>query len=195
MNLGLQTFPGSSADPPRRMRPSRVITLGAMAELTIPADLKPRDGRFGCGPSKVRPEQLQALCRRGRPVRHLAPPAAGQEPGGPGPRRAASAVFAARRLRGDPWQRRLDGILGCGGVRADRQALAAPDLRRVQLASSPPCVAKNPFVGDPIIVRAEPGSAPKPQADPSVDLIGWAHNETSTGVAVPVVRPAGSGDA
>ena len=44
----------------------------------------------------------------------------------------------------------------------------------------------------PIVIKAEPGSAPKPQSDPSVDLIGWAHNETSTGVAVPVQRPEGS---
>ncbi|MDT5018989.1 MAG: phosphoserine aminotransferase, partial [Mycobacterium sp.] len=57
------------------------------------------------------------------------------------------------------------------------------------------CVAKNPFVGDPVIVKADAGSAPKPQSDPSVDLIAWAHNETSTGVAVPVQRPDGSGDA
>ncbi|HNM83806.1 MAG TPA: phosphoserine transaminase, partial [Mycobacterium sp.] len=53
-------------------------------------------------------------------------------------------------------------------------------------------VAKNPFVGDPIVVKADPGSAPEPQSDPSVDVIAWAHNETSTGVAVPVRRPAGS---
>ena len=56
-------------------------------------------------------------------------------------------------------------------------------------------MAKNPFVGDPVVVKADPGSAPKPQSDPSVDVIAWAHNETSTGVAVPVQRPDGSGDA
>ena len=27
-------------------------------QITIPADLLPRDGRFGAGPSKVRPEQV-----------------------------------------------------------------------------------------------------------------------------------------
>src|SRR5690606_39285231 len=42
---------------------------------------------------------------------------------------------------------------------------------------------------------AEPGSAPEPVSDPSVDLIGWAHNETSTGVSIPVSRPAGSENA
>jgi phosphoserine aminotransferase len=56
-------------------------------------------------------------------------------------------------------------------------------------------VAKNPFIGDPVIIKADPGSAPQPQSDPSVDAIAWAHNETSTGVAVPVCRPEGSGDA
>ena len=51
--------------PPRRKRTNPVITLVRMPELTIPADLKPSDGRFGCGPSKVRPEQLQALAAAG----------------------------------------------------------------------------------------------------------------------------------
>jgi phosphoserine aminotransferase len=55
-------------------------------------------------------------------------------------------------------------------------------------------VAKNPFVGDPIIIKADAGSAPEPQSDPSVDVIAWAHNETSTGVAVPVRRPADAGE-
>jgi phosphoserine aminotransferase len=52
-------------------------------------------------------------------------------------------------------------------------------------------VAANPFIGDPIVVKADPGSAPEPQSDPSVDVVAWAHNETSTGVAVPIRRPAG----
>src|SRR6202041_3963617 len=56
-------------------------------------------------------------------------------------------------------------------------------------------VTNNPFVGEPIVIKADPGSAPAPQSDPSVDVIAWAHNETSTGVALPVQRPADSGDA
>lgn len=51
-----------------------------------------------------------------------------------------------------------------------------------------------PFLADPVIVKAAPGSAPEPVSDPSVDVIAWAHNETSTGVAVPVNRPAGTTD-
>src|ERR1044072_2609323 len=51
-----------------------------------------------------------------------------------------------------------------------------------------------PFLADPIVLQAEPGDAPEPSALPGVDVIGWAHNETSTGVMVPVHRPDGGAD-
>jgi phosphoserine aminotransferase len=90
-------------------------------------------------------------------------------------------------------------ILGNGGSTAfwDAAAFGLIDKRSLHLtygefsAKFASAVAANPFVGDPIIVKADPGSAPQPQSDPSVDVVAWAHNETSTGVAVPVVRPAG----
>ncbi len=165
-----------------------------MAELTIPADLKPRDGRFGSGPSKVRPEQLAALAAAGdlfgtshrqAPVRNL----------------VGRVRDGIKQLFSVP-----DGyevILGNGGSTAfwDAAAFGLIDERSLHLAYGEfsakfaSAVAKNPFVGDPIVVKADPGSAPEPQADPSVDVIAWAHNETSTGVAVPVQRPADSGDA
>lgn len=165
-----------------------------MAELSIPADLKPRDGRFGSGPSKVRPEQLAALAAAGdlfgtshrqAPVKNLV-------------RRVRDGV---KEFFSVP-----DGyevILGNGGSTAfwDAAAFGLIDKRSLHLtygefsAKFASAVAKNPFVGDPIVVKADPGSAPAPQADPSVDVIAWAHNETSTGVAVPVQRPAGSDDA
>jgi phosphoserine aminotransferase len=159
-----------------------------MAELTIPADLKPRDGRFGCGPSKVRPEQLAALAAAGdvfgtshrqAPVKNL----------------VGRVRDGLRQLFSLP-----DGyevILGNGGTTAfwDAAAFGLIDKRSLHLtygefsSKFASAVAKNPFVGDPVVVKADAGSAPKPQSDPSVDLIGWAHNETSTGVAVPVQRP------
>ncbi|MGE2723624.1 phosphoserine transaminase [Mycolicibacterium pulveris] len=165
-----------------------------MAELTIPDDLKPGDGRFGCGPSKVRPAQLQALADAGElfgtshrqaPVKNL----------------VGRVRDGLRALFSLP-----DGyevILGNGGTTAfwDAAAFGLIDKRSLHLtygefsSKFATAVAKNPFVGDPVVVKADPGSAPEPQADPSVDLIGWAHNETSTGVAVPVQRPQGSGDA
>jgi phosphoserine aminotransferase len=54
------------------------------------------------------------------------------------------------------------------------------------------CTREAPFLSDPIVIAAEPGDAPEPASDPGADVIAWAHNETSTGVMVPVARPAGS---
>jgi phosphoserine aminotransferase len=90
-------------------------------------------------------------------------------------------------------------ILGNGGSTAfwDAAAFGLIDKRSLHLtfgefsAKFASAVAANPFVGDPIIVKADPGSAPQPQSDPSVDVVAWAHNETSTGVAVPIQRPDG----
>jgi phosphoserine aminotransferase len=165
------------------------------AQLTIPADLKPADGRFGCGPSKVRPEQLAALSttaaalfgtsHRQAPVKNLV----GRV------REGLKDLFAVP-----------DGyevILGNGGATAfwDAAAFGLIDKRSLHLtfgefsAKFASAVAANPFVGDPIVIKADPGSAPAPVSDPSVDAIAWAHNETSTGVSVGVQRPAGSGDA
>ncbi|MBS9532323.1 phosphoserine transaminase [Mycobacterium sp. M1] len=167
-----------------------------MAEqLTIPDTLKPGDGRFGCGPSKVRPEQLQTLVTTGAglfgtshrqaPVKDL----------------VGRVRSGLRDLFSVP-----DGyevILGDGGATAfwDAAAFGLVDQRSLHLtygefsAKFASAVKKNPFVGDPIIISADPGSAPQPTSDPSVDVIAWAHNETSTGVAVPINRPDGAGDA
>jgi len=161
-----------------------------MAELTIPADIKPADGRFGCGPSKVRPEQLTALAAAGdlfgtshrqAPVKNL----------------VGRVRDGIKQLFSTP-----DGyevILGNGGSTAfwDAAAFGLIDKRSLHLtygefsSKFASCVAKNPFVGDPIIIKADAGSAPAVQSDPDVDVVAWAHNETSTGVAVPIQRPAG----
>ena len=57
------------------------------------------------------------------------------------------------------------------------------------------CTRAAPFLAEPLLLQAEPGDAPEPVSDPSADVIAWAHNETSTGVMVPVVRPEGAGEA
>ena len=179
------------APAPGRICRAVVTTLVRMADITIPAELKPKDGRFGCGPSKVRPEQLQALAAAGHlfgtshrqaPVKNLV----GQVRDG------------IRQLFSLP-----DGyevILGNGGSTAfwDAAAFGLVDERSLHLtygefsAKFASAVAANPFVGDPIVIKTDPGTAPEPQTDPSVDAIAWAHNETSTGVALPVQRPAGT---
>lgn len=164
-------------------------------QLEIPADIKPRDGRFGCGPSKVRPEQLQALTTTAAPLF------------GTSHRQAPVKNLVGRLRSGLADLFSLpDGyevILGNGGATAfwDAAAFGLIDKRSLHLSFGEfsskfaSAVAKNPFVGDPVVIKADAGSAPEPQSDPSVDVIAWAHNETSTGVAVPIGRPADSGDA
>ncbi|UVO12382.1 phosphoserine transaminase [Mycobacterium sp. SVM_VP21] len=165
-----------------------------MAEqLTIPDNIKPADGRFGCGPSKVRPEQLNALVTTAAPLFGTS-------------HRQAPVKDLVGRVRSG--LRELfsvpDGyevVLGNGGSTAfwDAAAFGLVDKRSLHLtygefsAKFASAVAKNPFVGDPIVIKADAGSAPEPQSDPSVDVIAWAHNETSTGVAVPVRRPKSPG--
>lgn len=163
--------------------------MTATTDLQIPADLLPSDGRFGCGPSKVRPEQLAALADAGallgtshrqKPVKSL----------------VARVRTGLSELFGLP-----DGyqvVLGNGGSTAFWDAAAFGLVRERALhlaygefsAKFADSTRGAPFLADPVVVRSEPGTAPEPQADASCDVLAWAHNETSTGVSVPVVRPA-----
>jgi phosphoserine aminotransferase len=163
--------------------------------LTLPDAIKPSDGRFGSGPSKVRPEQLQVLSTTAAPLF------------GTSHRQAPVKNLVGRVREGLAQLFSLpDGyevVLGNGGATAfwDAAAFGIIDKRSLHLAFGEfsakfaSAVEKNPFIGDPIIDKAEPGSAPTPRSDPSVDVVAWAHNETSTGVSVPVQRPAGSENA
>lgn len=161
-----------------------------MAELVIPADLKPADGRFGCGPSKVRPEQLQALAAAG----HLFGTSHRQAPVKNLVGRVRDGIRSLFALPDG-----YEVILGNGGSTAfwDAAAFGLVDKRSLHLtygefsAKFASAVAANPFVGDPIVIKTDAGTAPQPQSDPSVDVVAWAHNETSTGVALGVQRPAG----
>jgi phosphoserine aminotransferase len=163
----------------------------APTDLTIPADLLPADGRFGCGPSKVRPEQLAAVAaaadvmgtsHRQKPVKSL----------------VGRVRAGLRELFSLP--EGYEVVLGNGGSTAfwDAAAFGLVRDRALHLAygefSSKFAESTRgaPFLADPVVIKADPGSAPEPTADPSCDVLAWAHNETSTGVAVPVVRPADS---
>jgi phosphoserine aminotransferase len=165
------------------------------AQLTIPADLRPADGRFGCGPSKVRPEQLASLATTGAAVL------------GTSHRQQPVQALVGRIRAGLCELFSLPGgyevVLGNGGATAfwDAAALGLVRERSLHLsygefsAKFAAVTTRAPFLADPVVICAAPGDAPQPVADPSCDLIGWAHNETSTGVMVPVSRPAGSPDA
>ncbi|MDT7669313.1 MAG: phosphoserine aminotransferase [Pseudonocardiales bacterium] len=169
-----------------------MTTSTSPTTLEIPADLKPSDGRFGCGPSKVRPAQLEALVRDGaavmgtshrqKPVKSLV----GRV------RAGLSELFSLPEG--------YQVVLGNGGTTAFWDAAAFGLVRDRSLhltygefSAKFATVTKGaPFLADPVVVTAAPGSAPTPVSDPSADVLAWAHNETSTGVAVPVLRPAGT---
>ncbi|MDP9383828.1 MAG: phosphoserine transaminase [Actinomycetota bacterium] len=159
--------------------------------LQIPNALKPTDGRFGAGPSKVRPQQLANLAGPGAAIMgtsHRQKPV----------KAVVGEIRAGlRELFSLPESYEI--ALGNGGTTAFWDAATFGLVRERALhlaygefsAKFARCTAGAPFLADPVVISAEPGDAPEPVADPSADLIGWAHNETSTGVMVPVTRPEG----
>jgi phosphoserine aminotransferase len=160
--------------------------------LQIPAELKPADGRFGSGPSRVRPDQLEHLAATGttlmgtshrqRPVRELVG-------------RVRSGLRELFQVPGD-----YEIALGNGGTTAFWDAATcclvrerAQHLSYGEFSSKfAACTRGAPFLAEPLVIDAPAGDAPEPVADPGADVIAWAHNETSTGVMVPVARPAGA---
>jgi len=170
----------------------------AQTQLVIPENLRPRDGRFGCGPSKVRPEALARLAGEGaavmgtshrqKPVKNIV-----------GEIRAGLAdLFALpdgyEVALGNGGATAFWDVAACSLVRA-----RAAHMTYGEFSQKFATVTKDaPFLRDPLLVTADPGSAPDPAGlgaaalDAGADALAWAHNETSTGVMVPVVRPEGS---
>ncbi len=161
-------------------------------KITIPADLLPTDGRFGCGPSKVRPEAVEALAALGgsylgtshrqEPVRYMVSRL----------RNGLAELFALP-----------DGyeiMLGNGGstVFWDIATFGLVENRSLHAtfgefsSKFATASAAAPFLADPVVVTSEPGTHPDVPADASVDAYALTHNETSTGVAMPIVRPEGA---
>lgn len=160
--------------------------------LQLPAELKPSDGRFGCGPSKVRTEQLARLAADGAAVM------------GTSHRQKPVKSLVGRVREGLSQLFRLpegyEVVLGVGGTTAfwDAATFGLVKDRALHLTYGEfsqkfaKATKDAPFLQDPVVVSAEPGDAPDPVADPSADLIAWAHNETSTGVMLAPTRPSGS---
>jgi phosphoserine aminotransferase len=169
--------------------------------LVIPDELRPADGRFGCGPSKVRPQALTRLAgdgaalmgtsHRQKPVKAL----------------VGEIRAGLRSLFSAP-----DGYevaLGNGGATAfwDAAAFGLVERRAAHLTYGEfsqkfaTVTTGAPFLQDPLKISAEAGDAPDPAgigpaaAEAGADVLAWAHNETSTGVMAPVLRPEGAGEA
>jgi phosphoserine aminotransferase len=168
------------------------VRVRTVPDISLPADLLPRDGRFGSGPSKIRPEAVTALAASGptylgtshrqEPVRRLV-------------RRVRDGVAL---LFGAP-----DGyevVLGNGGSTAFWDAAAFGLVRdRAQhlefgefSAKFAAAVRSAPWLSEPTVIRAPPGTLAYPRAESDVDLYAWPHNETSTGVMAPVRRVDGA---
>ena len=155
----------------------------------IPDGLKPSDGRFGSGPSRIRPEQLAHLAGGGAALM------------GTSHRQAPVKQLVGRVRSGlREFFSLPDGyevVLGNGGTTAFWAAAACGLVRERALhlvygefsSKFAGSTRGAPFLRDPIVISAEPGDAPAPVADPEADVLAWAHNETSTGVMVPVTRP------
>src|SRR6478609_3801604 len=162
--------------------------------LQIPADLLPADGRFGAGPSKVQTSHLDALAATGASLM------------GTSHRQAPVRLLVGRVRDGLAELFSLpDGyevVLGNGGSTAfwdvatfglirSRSAHGTYGEFSAKFAS---CAAAAPFLDEPVIAAAEPGSLVLPTASEGVDVYAWAHNETSTGVMAPIERPGGIDD-
>lgn len=162
------------------------------ASLSIPVDLLPKDGRFGAGPSKVRPEQIQALydvgtsvlgtSHRQAPVKNLVRSV----------REGVSELFRAPEG--------YEVILGVGGSTAfwDAACFGLVERKAQHLSFGEfgskfaAATNKTPFLEPSSILESAPGTRPVPQAEPGVDVYAWPQNETSTGVAAPVHRVEGA---
>jgi phosphoserine aminotransferase len=161
-------------------------------DIKIPENLKPRDGRFGCGPSKIRPEALAALAASGSSILGTSHR---QKP-------VKNVVHRVREGLGSLFSL-PDGyevVLGNGGSTAfwDIATFGLIENKSQHLvfgefSSKFAAAAKEaPFLGDPTVIKSEPGSHPSAVAETGVDVYALTHNETSTGVAMPIKRPAGT---
>ena len=162
-------------------------------DIRIPEAIRPQDGRFGCGPSKVRPEAVEALAAAGagplgtshrqRPVRDLVG-------------RARAGVAELMQLPDG-----YEVMLGNGGatlfwdaatfnlIEARSQHLSFGEFSSKFAAAA----AAAPHIGEAEVIESEPGDHPEPRPNPGVDAYCLTHNETSTGVAMEVRRPAADG--
>ena len=157
---------------------------------TLPSTALPADGRFGCGPSKVRPAQLEAITKgaaimgtshRQAPVKNLVGAV----------RDGLSTLFSLPEG--------YEIVLSLGGATAfwDAATFGVIERKSAHLSFGEfsskfaKAATQAPWLDQPQTVEVEPGQAPNPsELDGSdADVVAWAHNETSTGAMVPVVRP------
>lgn len=163
-----------------------------MTDIKIPDNLKPVDGRFGCGPSKIRPEALAALAASGstilgtshrqKPVKNVVHQV----------REGLSSLFELPEgyevVIGNGGSTAFWDIATFGLIQSRSQHLVFGEFSS-KFASA---AKEAPFLGEPTIIASEPGSHPLAHAEAGIDVYALTHNETSTGVSMPILRPSGS---
>ena len=162
------------------------------AEIIIPSGIKPVDGRFGCGPSKIRPEALAALSASGNSILGTSHR---QKPVKNVVKRVREGLTSLFNL-----PEGYEVVLGNGGSTAfwDIATFGLIEDRSQHLvfgefSSKFASAAKEaPFLGEPTVIKTEPGSHPVSVAEAGIDVYALTHNETSTGVAMPIIRPTGT---
>ena len=162
--------------------------------ISIPDDLKPADGRFGAGPSKIQTSHLDALAASGSTLMgtsHRQAPVRGLV------RRVQEGLATFFDL-----PEGYEVVLGNGGatafwdvatyglIREKSQHLSFGEFSQKFAAAAKAA----PWLADPSVITADPGSRPESVAEAGVDVYAWAHNETSTAVMAPVRRVAGADD-
>jgi phosphoserine aminotransferase len=168
------------------------VTGAVPTDIRVPTALLPRDGRFGSGPSKIRPEAVAALAGRGRALL------------GTSHRQAPVRSLVGRLRRGVAELLSLpDGyqvVLGNGGSTAfwdiatfglirDRSQHVTFGEFSSKFAQA---ATEAPHLADPSVIDVAPGSVGAPAAAPGIDLYALTHNETSTGAVMDLRRPEGA---
>jgi phosphoserine aminotransferase len=170
----------------------RVDKLAAVTEIVIPSELRPRDGRFGSGPSKVRPEAVTALAESGRTYLGTS-------------HRQAPVRSLVRRVREGLAElfslpEGYQVVLGNGGTTAFWEVAAfglvseqSAHLTFGEFSAKFAAVTRAaPWLAEPAVISSPPGSHPQPHPVAGADVYALTHNETSTGVAMPVHRIPGA---
>ena len=163
-----------------------------MSEIKIPDSIKPRDGRFGCGPSKIRGEALAALIASGTSIMGTSHR---QKPVKNVVNRVRTGLSSLFQLPDG-----YEVVLGNGGSTAfwDIATFCLIEKKSQHLSfgefsSKFASAAKEaPFLDEPTVIKSEPGTHPFAQAESGVDTYALTHNETSTGVAMEIARPSGT---
>jgi len=168
--------------------------LSVVTDIQIPADLLPADGRFGAGPSKIQTSHLDALAATGATLMGTSHRQAPVKNTVGRVREGLAELFTLPEgyevVLGNGGATAFWDIATFGLIREKSQHLSFGEFS----AKFGSAAKAAPWLADPSVIKAEPGSRPDAVAEEGVDVYAWAHNETSTAVMAPVIRPAGAAD-